>query len=459
MTEALFGQRPPIKSMKAFQCPGCGGSIELRAVGISITAVCRQCSSIIDTANPDLHVIQAARQAAFSTGIEIGSRGELYGTLWEVIGYTRKSVKGTIYGWDEYLLYNPWEGFRFLSQSDGHWTFFKRLNAAIDRIGRHNSLTYNDKAYSIFNKDYVVVDSVQGEFYWRVKTGDETYAADYIRPPYMLSSEKSNDEINISLGVYVDKAVLRKAFPKARLPYPLGVGACQPPPFRNKAGKIIKLGLLAAGAAIVLHVAMGIALPSQTMVDITGQPIVVKPASAAVLPAGGEMWGLPNETPVAQTEGQTLQSEPFILPRSGNIRIETSTWLENGWADFDLTMVNEKTSVSYPIQQSVSYYHGVDGGESWSEGQNKARAWVSNVPAGTYRLLIDAESDQFAKDGQLPFNLTLRRGVNEMSNLWIALLLIAIYPAIVLFRRWSFESQRWSNSDYTPSGGLNESDE
>jgi len=458
MTEALFGRRPPAKSVKAFQCPGCGGPIELRAVGVSVTAVCRQCSSIIDTSNPDLRVIQAARQAAVSTDIEIGWRGELYGVLWEVIGYTRKSVKGTIYGWDEYLLFNPWEGFRFLSQSDGHWTFFKRVNAAIDRIGRRNSLTYNGKTYSVFNKDYVIVDSVQGEFYWRVRRGDESYAADYIRPPYMMSSEETNDEINISLGVYVERADLKKAFPEARLPYASGVGACQPPPYRNKASKIIKLGVIAAVAAVVLHIAIGIALPSQTMVDITGQPIVVKPASLAVLPASGAMWGLPNETPVAQTEGQTMASEAFTLPRNGNIRVDIATALDNGWADFDLTLVNDKTSVSYPMHQSVSYYHGVDGGESWREGRNTASAWISSVPAGTYHLLIDAETDQFAKDGQLPFNLTLRRGVNETSNLWIALLLIAIFPAIVLFQRWSFESQRWSNSDYTPSGGRNESE-
>jgi hypothetical protein len=220
----------------------------------------------------------------------------------------------------------------------------------------------------------------------------------------------------------------------------------------------MNLGLIAAIAAIVLHVSIGFALPSQTMVEITGQPIVVKPALNAVLPASGAMWGLPSDTPVAQTEGQTLTSEAFTLPRSGNIRVDIATALDNGWADFDLTLVNDKTSVSYPMHQSVSYYHGVDGGESWREGRNTASAWISSVPAGTYHLLIDAETDQFAKDGQLPFNLTLRRGVNETSNLWIALLLIATFPAIVLFRRWSFESQRWSNSDYTPSGGRNESD-
>jgi hypothetical protein len=453
MTDAVFGQRPATKAVKAFQCPACGGPISLRAVGISVTAVCRQCSSVVDTANPDLKVIQASRENAYSTAIEIGSRGELYGTTWEVIGYTRKSVKGTIYGWDEYLLFNPWQGFRFLSQSNGHWTFFKRLNGAIVGIGRRNCLSYNGKNFSVFNKDYVVVESVQGEFYWRVKKGDESYATDYVRSPYMLSCEEVADEMNISLGIYVERSDLKRAFPDANLPHPSGVGACQPPPYRNRAGKILKLGLAAAGLAIALHIGMATMLPSRVIAEVSGHPIQVKPPSVSP-PASGAMWNLPSETPLAQTEGQTLVTQSFELPRSGNIRLEIRTGLDNGWADFDLTLVNDTTNVSYPMQNSVSYYHGYEDGENWREGSNAATAWLSSIPKGRYHLLIDAETDQFGKTNQLPFDLVIRNGVSEQSNLWIALLLIAIYPGIVLFRRWSFESLRWSNSDYTPADSV-----
>ncbi|ESQ82427.1 hypothetical protein AEAC466_17555 [Asticcacaulis sp. AC466] len=452
MTDRTFGQRPPLQSVQAFQCPTCGGPIALRAVGISVTAVCRQCSTVIDTANPNLRVIQAANKKAFDTDIAIGTRGELFGTTWEVIGYVRKWIKGTVYAWDEYLLFNPWEGFRFLSQSNGHWTFFKRLNCAIEGIGRNSKLTYDDQTYTVFNSDRVFVESVQGEFYWRVKTGDESIATDYICPPYMLSSESTADELNITHGVYVERNQIKTAFPSARLVTPSGVGACQPSPHGNQGNTIVRLGAVAAGVAIFLHLIISSALPNQPVVKITGQPIHVAQAPTSTLPAGGAMWNLPDETQPTPTDGQPFVTQAFTLPRMSNIRIDTATQIDNGWADFDLTLVNEATQATYPVHQSISYYHGLDDGESWREGYNNAKSWLSSVPAGRYHLVIDAETDQFSKDGQLPFSLTVRRGLSEWSNLWIALLLIAIYPAIVLFRQWSFESQRWANSDFKPDG-------
>jgi hypothetical protein len=201
------------------------------------------------------------------------------------------------------------------------------------------------------------------------------------------------------------------------------------------------------------------ALPNQPVIEVTGQPIHVAPAPSSTplstLPTSGAMWSVPSEAQTVQTaptDGQPLVTASFTLPRTTNIRIDTATQIDNGWADFDLTLVNETTQATYPMHQSVSYYHGLDDGESWHEGHNEAKAWLSSVPAGRYHLVIDAETDQFSKDGQLPFSLTVRRGLSEWSNLWIALLLIAIYPGIVLFRQWSFENQRWANSDFKPDG-------
>lgn len=452
-----FGQRPAVRTVKAFYCPNCGGAIQLKAVGISINAVCRQCSTVIDAANPDLAVIRKGKAVAFESDLEIGARGELYGVTWEIIGCVRKGVQGGYASWDEYLLFNPWQGFRFLSNVDGHWTFFKRYNGSLPGIGHYNALKMNGRSYVAFNKDRVSVTALKGEFYWRVKTGDVTQAADYISPPFMLSSETSGDEINISLGVYLPKADLQKAFPEATLPYASGVGACQIPPFHGKIKKVLGLGIAAGIAAIVVHIAAAMVSPSQVMVDIHGTPIVVKPVApgseATATATATATWDTPGEIldKPQQTTGETLQSLPFVLPRDGNIRIDLSTGLDNGWADFGLTLVNDKTGVDFPLQKSTSYYHGYEGGESWSEGSNRTEAFLSNVPAGTYRLLIDADSDELAKNGQLPFSLTLRRGVSEIWNLWIALGLIALYPAFVFFRRWQFESSRYANSDYAPN--------
>ena len=72
------------------------------------------------------------------------------------------------------------------------------------------------------------------------------------------------------------------------------------------------------------------------------------------------------------------------------------------------------------------------------------------IPAGTYHMLIDGTSDALARNGALAFNLEVRRGVTDLNNLWLALILIAIYPLISIFRRQMFEQSRWSASDYSP---------
>lgn len=475
-----FGQRPAVESVRAFACPSCGGPIELRAPGITVTAICRQCSTIIDTAHPDLRVIQKARTAAYETFITLGSRGELFGHLWEVIGHTRKSVVNTEYNWGEYLLFNPWEGFRFLSASNGHWTFFKRLNRDVAGIGQRNSLFMDGRTYNVFSQDQVQVDGVQGEFYWRVKQGDLSRGTDYICPPYMLSCEETNDERNISLGTYVPVDQMRRAFPDARLPVPNGIGACQPAPIQTS--KIVRLAWMAAAAAIVLHICVTIAMPSQQMLDLANQTIKVKPSAEAGLsasklsksaarkpsthksrasssaaapqPAGEGTWNSEN---AGQNAGQPVVTESFTLPRAGNIVIDIATRLDNSWADFDLTLVNEVTNATYPMQTSISEYHGYDDGESWSEGHNSAQTALASVPAGRYHLLIDAESEVLGKTGALPFSLTLRRQVTELTNLLFALFLLPFYPFYAIYRRWSFESARWANSDYSPGNGKSDS--
>jgi hypothetical protein len=268
----------------------------------------------------------------------------------------------------------------------------------------------------------------------------------------MLSSEETDDELNVSIGRYVSKGEMKRAFPEAGLPWVSGVGACQPFGIRD-VGKIFALGAVAAVAAIAVHLFVGAASPHATVLDIEGQPIRLKSAPATVASPYSNgatfSWGSP--TP-ENTTGESVTSESFELPRDSNLRIETHAGLDNAWADFDLTLVNEATGRDFDIHQGISYYYGVDGGEAWREGKTYAVTYTPVLPKGRYHLLIDSDSDVLGKSGELPFAIEVRNGVTESWNLWAALLLIALYPLWVAFRYWSFESARWSNSDYTPAG-------
>jgi len=220
------------------------------------------------------------------------------------------------------------------------------------------------------------------------------------------------------------------------------------------------MAIVAGLAAIAIHIGVAAFSPKRTVVDIENQSLTLKPAATAPAATGswGEASGTPGAvsfggTPIA-TAAQSLTTEPFDLTSDTSLTLDIWTNLDNRWADFDLTLVNDTTHQDFDIHGGTSHYYGVDDGESWSEGSNHARAYTPLLPKGRYRLMIDADSDAFSTYSQVPFSLELRTGMTDIWNLWAALLLLAIYPAWVAWRVWSFESARWSNSDYSPGGQL-----
>lgn len=120
--------------MVRFDCPQCGGQLQLRAPGASAVIVCQHCGSVLD-ANDARHKKLAQYEDAVKQAkptIPIGKRGKLDGVDWENIGFLRRRVVyyGVEYFWNEYMLYNPYKGFRWLVESDGHWNLLEPLAQA-----------------------------------------------------------------------------------------------------------------------------------------------------------------------------------------------------------------------------------------------------------------------------------------------------------------------------------------
>ena len=49
---------------RAVTCPSCGGTVQVRAAGFSVTLVCEYCGSVLDVANPDVALIEKHNRAA-----------------------------------------------------------------------------------------------------------------------------------------------------------------------------------------------------------------------------------------------------------------------------------------------------------------------------------------------------------------------------------------------------------
>lgn len=221
------GPRPP--RPRALLCPQCGAPITLRASGSTVSAVCPACASVLDVDGDEtLRLVAAAQARTRTPSIPVGTRGVLDGTAWEVVGYQVRSVQAGAFPWEEFLLFNPYAGFRFLLQDAGAWSLYMLL--------RRDFADGAPRGYVAGEVNTARTDYVLGEFYWRVRVGDEGEVREYVGGAGTLSEERTGDERTWSEGHALDVGVVRQAFGLAGLEgravaaprrmWPAAVAAC-----------------------------------------------------------------------------------------------------------------------------------------------------------------------------------------------------------------------------------------
>ncbi len=425
------GREPREVSAEAMGCPNCGGTLELKAPDKTERVTCPYCSSLLDVNQGNLEYLRALDPSAAPANfvLEIGSKGSFKnfaaGTEMEIIGAVVRSVviDGITYFWHEYLLYNPKIGFRWLVHSDNHWNFVDSVNMADIEVsagiaGLNPSVKYNGRRYRIFQDAPATVEYVKGEFYWRVEVGEQVRAADFVSPPFMLSQELTEKESNWSLGTYVPVKEVQKAFGVSGLPKPWNVAPNQP--FPN--GNLIKYGF---ALLLVLFVTAIFTLPFTVGKTQLKQEIVLSPLTGPASP-------------------RIVESFEFDLNANQNVEISASAPVNNSWAEYSVDLISSANSDIESVVIPVEYYHGVAEGEAWSEGGTSSSATISAVPAGKYKLRVEATWEHWTRP--MPVRLKVEQGVVRGVNFWLAFILLAIVPVVTLIRKLSFESKRWSES-------------
>ena len=438
---------PPVVKTKSLHCPNCGGPVELRGFGHALTVVCQQCLTILDASTPELQIVQQVQEKyRITPKIPLGKRGKLAGAQWEAIGFQRRTVydEGEAFSWDEYLLFNPYKGFRYVTEYDGHWNFVVPLERQPVRraVAGRGAVALDGRTFRHFSGAEAATTFVLGEFPWRVKVGEKVIADDFIDPPAVLSSETTEDEITWSRGEYTPGAEIWKAFALEGGPPPArGVYLNQPSPY-GKGGLWGTFGwllLMLIGLAIMFAM-----FSRRAVVFDQGYRFSTTDKSEPSL-----------VTPVFNLEGHTA-----------GLELTVTTNLANNWAYFNFALINDDTGTAYDFGREVSYYSGTDSDGSWSEGGSNATVYIPSVPPGRYYLRIEPEME--ANSGRydpkarawgnsVAYHITLRHEVPNYTWYWLAALLLLIPPVFHSIRVRSFEAQRWMQSDYPPvvrsSGG------
>ena len=408
-------------------CPNCGGPLSLTAPDKAERVTCPYCNSLLDVNQGKLTWLKALKPppAPPEFVLPIGAEGTFMNEArFRIIGAVVRSVTidGIKYFWHEYLLYNPLVGFRWLVHSDNHWNFVEPVNPA--EVGVSGStVTYNGQTYKIFQDAPAVVEFVQGEFYWRVEQGETVRAIDYVAPPLMLSQEATNKEINWSIGVYQTNADIEKAFGVSDLPKPWSVAPNQP----FTGGFYIKWGFGLLGLLLLVAIFM---LPFSFSSVPLSETVTLQPTASETTP-------------------QTAFSQKFELKGNRNVRITANAPVSNSWAALDVDLVNEQNQEIESVEIPIEYYSGSDSDGAWTEGSQTQDATLSSLPAGMYTLRVEGTWQNFAQP--MPVAVKVEQNVSRGVNFCCAFVILAILPLLALFRKWTFESRRWSESMFGSS--------
>jgi hypothetical protein len=475
----------------SLNCPNCSAPLPLRAPDATLRVVCTSCGGLLDAEAGKLRYLKSLKQPAVTFHIELGQEGVLRTVPVICIGRMQRSckVEGITYPWREYLLMDRKGGFKWLVESDGHWNLAESVNAgdvdaggmqpamlrmversagpeaaarmkeAMAAGGAHSPFVkFKGASYRRFQDVEARVDAVYGEFTWKVQQGEKAQVSEFVQAPLSLARETQKhqgggEEVNWSLSTYLEPAEVATGFNlKNTLPTPAGICPNMPNPHKKTLGQmgtwmVFALAVL-LGVVMVLSIRNREKLLFKQAFALPARALKTAPAPIAPAPAAA-----PTTVPavVPPTEAVFFAGPIEIKDRGRNLAVRLDSPVDNAWLGVEGALVSEQTGTVEQFEIQSSHFHGVDDGESWSEGSRRNTVYLSSVPPGTYMLRVAP-----AWDGPAPpvpgFNLELRSGVTRWLYIWLAFFAIVIPPLLKLFQSMSFEGRRWAESMYSGQG-------
>lgn len=436
---------------RSVSCPSCGGSIEIKAVGYTVNVGCQYCGSVLDVANPDVRLISEYQMAVRQLELPLGSRGTLGGVEWEVIGYLERSDDES--NWHEYLLFNPYAGYRWLIRGSGYWSLGTGLpeepaNAFGDAVnwnGERFSLDYSDAAT---RTDYVL-----GEFYWRVQLGDMVQASFYEGgETTALSCEKSASETNWTFTEDLPDEAVEQAF-RAPDGAPLqfaGGPAERPGTYQtlvSQAPGRVSTGVPLTGWGGIFKLALATLAACALVSVVFGLGGTVAKRQIEIALDG------PAKTFSVGTVTVTRAYQPIT------VTARSVEQFDNKWIDLDYTLINQATQEAIPGYGVVERYSGTDSDGAWTEGGYTGKAKFAGVPRGIYDLTVEASMHSWATStSSASYNPWASSTQNYKVDIeaatggifWGNLVVIALLllgPPIFFFFRTLSSGGRWTSGD------------
>jgi hypothetical protein len=445
-------------------CPNCGGPLELRAPDRSERVTCPNCGSLLDVNQGQLRYLKTLERIGPQPSIPIGATAEFEGRPQTVIGFMVRSVEfeGVRYFWQEYLLYNPATGFRWLVESDGHWSYIKSV-APGEVVEANRAAIYGGKSFKIFQDATARAEYVEGEFYWKVSVGELAQATDYVAPPLMLSKEVpinpgasgrraalQSEEVNWSLGEYTPLKEIERKF-AVKLPTPTTVAPNQPWPHKKiyRYWGVLLLVAIFAGLFMLATAPRATVFTQSYTLQPTPTPTPGTPEAAQAAQDAAEN---------GNAKTQVIFTDPLPLRGRRNIEVTGRANVDNNWLYVEGDLINEETGLIQQFELPIEYYYGTEDGEDWSEGDREQTVYLPAMPEGKYTMRLEAQWENWNQNAPPQVSIRVEQGVPRLTNLLIVLVLLSVVPLFVGWRQMQFARRRWADSAFSPYNTGGDSD-
>lgn len=403
-------------------CYDCGATTELEVGFDVLNFACPKCYSVYGM-NSDGKFSRKSKYHThfYDCPLELGDVGFLKGSEYTVSGILKKNVHPH-YTWTEFILQNEAKEFLYLSLSNGHWMMLTEMEETFDVKDHPTTLNHEGEYFNIFEYSDTEIICAKGFFDFVLPNNKLIHLVEYIKPPYIISVEKMNDEQTAFYGEYVDKNVIKKAFPNIDLPDQSGVNMIQP--FRFD---ITNTGVIFCLFALLIITANWLVYKDQTEQNVFHKTI--------------------NFT---EFDNKEITSPSFVLNgASAPLTIKVSTSVNNSWANVNVALINEDNSDEIYANKDIEYYYGYTDGESWTEGSPSEKFNICGVKGGKYHLLITPlKAPEDFNNNEMEVNVIW----NEPSsrNAWIVIILMIIVFVAIYILKLGFEKKRWIDSSYSP---------
>lgn len=423
-------------TVRRVPCGGCSAMVAVHGREAR-SVVCPQCHRMIDVSRGEPTTLELAAQVGKpSVPLTMGQKCTLRGIHYTVVGHIRfveQDFEGT-YRSDEFLLFSKEAGYQWIVLENGHFSLSRELDERPigfePRIAApKQSFHFNGRKWRVFESGYTQVEWVDGELPWVAQIGDQNYYMDAISPPYLLSAEWTESEMEWYEAEHLDTAEVAEAFgvSESELPTPFGIAPHQPfrrSAFRRQAVVIMGLFAFLFGLATLYS--------------------LIKPTREA-----GHMVVRPDQF------AQEFITKPFTIQDNDALCEATFVGpVNNSWEYLSVAVLDSDDKIVLDFSAELSYYHGVDGGESWTEGSERDYVPFKLEKPGEYRLVVFGQANVGNTESPgdplrcgVPVSITIREGITLTRYYLLFMLFCLAWVVIEVVRKFSFEGRRWAESD------------